>query len=423
MTDDAHESFGQRLFRLISNTPQMPSRGERRILIVGRIATPLGMVFHAFFIFTFWRAGVWPMSVFNVASTILWIMATFIYWLPSWFTIYRYRVMFFATAMIEIPVHALLATYLVGSEPGFYLFLITAMIVSTFVTFVPTTLRLLAMALYGLLFAGCAYFGQQFDAPFKLSHEFETYALIINSLGSMLISIVLLFLYVFVAQDAEARLQRAHDRAESLLLNILPREIADRLKETNDIIADEFPEATILFADIVNFTESSSKLRPRDIVYRLNLVFSAFDEIASKYGVEKIKTIGDAYMVVAGLPEPRQDHAITMVRMAQDMLQAVGRINVTIGGDPIHIRIGLNSGPVVAGVIGRSKFAYDLWGDAVNVAARMEQGSAPGEMRITENTLSLLNGQFATEDRGMVEVKGKGQMRTFAIKGNIATGT
>jgi adenylate cyclase len=207
-------------------------------------------------------------------------------------------------------------------------------------------------------------------------------------------------------------LAQEQEKSEKLLLNILPEPIADRLKQSPQAIADGFAEATVLFADIVGFTELSSRLSPQELVQCLNEIFSCFDRLAEKHGLEKIKTIGDAYMVVGGLPNPRPDHAIAVAQMALEMRTELQEINRSMG-EKFDIRIGINSGPVVAGVIGIKKFIYDLWGDTVNIASRMESHGEPGAIHISEATYGHLNGKFACQSRGVIPIKGKGQMQTY----------
>ncbi len=213
----------------------------------------------------------------------------------------------------------------------------------------------------------------------------------------------------------ENALREEKERSDALLLNMLPRAIVARLRDNPGTIAERFEDSTILFADIVGFTKLSSKTSPAEVVGLLNEIFTAFDRLTIKFGLEKIKTIGDAYMVVAGVPTPRADHAEAMADMALSMLEAVAEVSKTRG--PYQVRIGLNSGPVVAGVLGLSKFVYDLWGDSVNVAARMESHGEPGAIQVTEETHARLQGSFRFEERGLVEVKGKGPMRTFFLRG------
>ena len=208
--------------------------------------------------------------------------------------------------------------------------------------------------------------------------------------------------------------RREHERSESLLLNILPGPIAERLKEGQGIIADGYPDVTILFADIVDFTKLSARTSPRQLVVLLNRVFTAFDRLAQHYRLEKIKTIGDAFMVAGGLPEPRPDHAEAIAEMALDMRAEVQRLSAELG-EPLSVRIGINTGPVVAGVIGERKFAYDLWGDAVDTASRMESHGAENRIQLNENTYERLKSKFICEERGMIDIKGKGEMRTYFL--------
>ncbi|MFO1461783.1 MAG: adenylate/guanylate cyclase domain-containing protein [Verrucomicrobiota bacterium] len=208
------------------------------------------------------------------------------------------------------------------------------------------------------------------------------------------------------------RLRRENER---LLLNILPLPIAERLKAGAELIADHFDEVSVLFADLVGFTELSSRRPAAEIVQILNELFSRFDQAADELGVEKIKTIGDAYMAVCGLPEPRADHADRMVRMALRMLSVVREFNAARGVD-LSTRIGIHAGPVVAGVIGRNKFIYDLWGDTVNLASRMESHGTAGAVQMTQNVVEPLAGRYPFEARGVIDVKGRGAIETWLLR-------
>jgi adenylate cyclase len=205
------------------------------------------------------------------------------------------------------------------------------------------------------------------------------------------------------------------NKAENLLLNILPPEIATILKDNNQVIAEQFDSATILFADVVNFTPMSARMTPRELVELLNELFSHFDTLVEKYGAEKIKTIGDCYMVAAGVPRPQPDHACLLASLALDIQEYVSQREFY--GQRLAFRIGINSGPVVAGVIGRKKFIYDLWGDAVNTASRMESHSVGGSIQITEATYKLIKDDFICEPQGGVQVKGKGEMKVWHVQG------
>ncbi|MCT7980157.1 adenylate/guanylate cyclase domain-containing protein [Laspinema olomoucense] len=211
-------------------------------------------------------------------------------------------------------------------------------------------------------------------------------------------------------------LRQEKERSEQLLLNILPAEIAERLIRTNESPAEHFEEATILFADIVGFTTISARIEPMQLVAGLNQIFSAFDQLTEKYGLEKIKTIGDAYMVVGGLPVSRPDHAEAIANMALDMRAYMQEVEY-IFGESLQIRIGINTGPVIAGVIGIKKFIYDLWGDAVNVASRMESHGKPGYIQVTDATYLKLHNKYLLEPRGTIKVKGRGEMMTYWLLG------
>jgi len=211
-------------------------------------------------------------------------------------------------------------------------------------------------------------------------------------------------------------MKSAQEQAENLLLSMLPRSIADRLKAEPQTIADQFTSASILFADVVDFTPRAEHLPPAQVVGMLDQLFGYFDILADRYGLEKIKTIGDCYMVAAGVPSPRTDHARALALLALDMLQAV-QSRGGVGDLGLELRIGINSGPVVAGVIGHKRFLYDLWGDAVNTASRMESQGTPGHIQITGATHELIEDEFVCEPRGTVTVKGKGEMETWYLVG------
>ena len=217
-------------------------------------------------------------------------------------------------------------------------------------------------------------------------------------------------------KQAQEALRQEQEKVERLILNILPAPIAERLKQNYTSIADHFEEVTVLFADIVGFTQISSHISPTELVSNLNQIFSRFDTLADRHDLEKIKTIGDAYMVVGGLPMPRKDHAEAIAEMALDMQIELAQLSKEIGLD-FSIRIGINTGPVVAGVIGLKKFIYDLWGDTVNTASRMESHGIPGSIQVTQPTYLLLRDKYTFQERGMIHVKGKGDMIAYLLTG------
>jgi len=229
-------------------------------------------------------------------------------------------------------------------------------------------------------------------------------------------SLALIMLFYFINQKNEAYrlLHLEEQKSQDLLLNILPREIAAILRTEQRTIADHFEGASILFADLVGFTPLTASLAPVEMVNLLNQIVSHFDILVEKYDLEKIRTIGDNYMVASGVPRPRPDHAQAMAHLALEMNSYVENLPA-IQGKRLAFRIGINSGPVIGGVIGRKKFVYDLWGDAVNVASRMESQGVPGRIQITHNTYELLKDEFVCEPRGALEVKGRGELQTWFL--------
>ena len=232
---------------------------------------------------------------------------------------------------------------------------------------------------------------------------------------STIASCVTLFTIVlYGVREAE----REHARSESLLVNILPATIANRLKRRGEtVIADRYEEVSILFADMAGFTARTSDTAPDDLVRFLNHVFTDFDRLVESHGLEKIKTTGDSYMVVSGLPAQRPDHAQAMGQLALDLRDAATSL-VDPQGRSVPIRFGIASGPVVAGVVGTRKFFYDVWGDAVNIASRMESTGEPGKIQVSQDTYEHLNDEFLLESRGVIDVKGKGKMQTWFLIGH-----
>jgi class 3 adenylate cyclase len=221
-------------------------------------------------------------------------------------------------------------------------------------------------------------------------------------------------------KQTENALKEQQQQTESLLLNILPETIAIQLRQSGRTLARQFDAVTVLFADIVGFTEFASELSPIEVVEVLNDLFSSFDTLTEKYKLEKIKTIGDAYMVVGGLPEPRPDHAQAIAEMALGMKEAVKQYNKHTNST-LQLRIGIHSGAVVAGVIGQKKFIYDLWGDTVNIASRMESHGVPEEIQCSRVTYELLKEfDYTWQPRGSIPVKGKGEMTTYLLTGKAS---
>ncbi len=220
---------------------------------------------------------------------------------------------------------------------------------------------------------------------------------------------------------ASRLVEQVHQESERLLLNVLPPPIARRLRDGEKVIADRFDATTLLFADVVDFTPLAARRPATEVVELLNRIFSAFDELAERFDLEKIKTVGDAYMVAGGLsPTGTGDKAEDVADMALEMVESVARIGDELG-EPLAIRVGLHTGPAVAGVIGIKKFIYDVWGDTVNTASRMESHGVPGRVQVTESTYQRLQHTHEFERRGTVDVKGKGPIETYLLRGRRPT--
>jgi adenylate cyclase len=269
--------------------------------------------------------------------------------------------------------------------------------------------------LFAVAFLGAGIAGELTGGLSSLPRWFSTTMIALNVVVGGAVVFTLLAVFARQRQDAQ-------DQAENLLLNILPRSIAEKLKAKPQTIADSFSSASILFADVTDFTPLANNLPPARVVEMLDRLFGHFDTLMERYDLEKIKTIGDCYMAAAGIPVPREDHARALANVGLDMLEAVSP-NGAVADLGLGLRIGINSGPVVAGVIGRKRFLYDLWGDAVNIAGRMQTQGTPGRIQVTRSTYELLKDEFVLEPRGTIEIKGKGDMETWYLNGRREAAT
>jgi adenylate cyclase len=243
---------------------------------------------------------------------------------------------------------------------------------------------------------------------------------VITTISSCVMIVVTVWFALRDTARAEAVMEAQYDRSEALLANMLPASIADRLKEPDrGVIADKYDEASVLFADIVGFTERASSTAPADLVRFLDKLYSAFDALVDKHGLEKIKVSGDSYMVVSGVPRPRPDHVEALADLAIEMADVAARLKDP-HGHSVPLRVGMACGPVVAGVVGSRRFFYDVWGDAVNVASRMESTDSVGRIQVPEDVYLRLKDEFVLQERGHIEVKGKGIMRTWYLVGRKA---
>lgn len=276
--------------------------------------------------------------------------------------------------------------------------------------FFPLRQAIVWMALFLLNVVGSAVFNDFFSAHGETVSEGQRLVFFVMNLG-IASSVVFAFAAYFVGTALDEK-----QKADRLLLNILPQKTARMLKLREGVIAEEFESVTVLFADIVNFTAYSSGKEPAEVVSKLNEIFHRFDQLADRHGLEKIKTIGDAYMVVGGLPDPNERHCHAIAAMALEMMEAIRSVDYGEGGS-FTLRIGIHTGPVVAGVIGIRKFAYDLWGDTVNIASRLESNGVPGRIQVSDEVARRLHGAFVFERRGAVMLKGKGMVDAHFLVG------
>ncbi|MFL2818728.1 MAG: adenylate/guanylate cyclase domain-containing protein [Candidatus Puniceispirillales bacterium] len=298
-------------------------------------------------------------------------------------------------------------TYLTGWNSFFHLWYVNLAIL---IIAVPIDLRLKTFLALIFISVYCFMFLLFYEVKpvYQIEMVTESILGISNILGSLLVLGLPMGMYSIY-------LEKERNRSEKLLHNIMPKSIADQLKKDGKLISMDNPDISVLFADIVSFTAMSEKISSEKIVGFLNDMFSRFDDLTDSYGVEKIKTIGDSYMVVAGMPVARKDHALILFNLAKEMVM----ISATFkdhNGDPIKLRIGLNSGPAVSGVIGKSKFAFDVWGDTINTAARLESYGSPDCIHMTKATYKLFNFKEKKVEKKSIEIRGKGLMDTVLVK-------
>ena len=395
----------QRVLGWFTFKPKHVTDELARYYIYWKVFYVLAAVGHFMTLVLFLRAGVTFMAVFNVFSVAIFVAALLL--LERGF----YRLAFWA-AISELVLHGIAATVCVGHQFSFQNYPLLVVILLFIQPFYSMRSSILAAA--AILVSAAAVMSYAVsNEPLYLIPEDQEVMLSAAPMITWPFYVLLMVLpFVRASARAEQEIAAAFGESERLLLNILPAPIAARLKTTEGMIADDHDKVAILFADIVGFTEMSGRLKPAELVSLLNDVFNAIDEVVARYGAEKIKTIGDAYMVVAGLPLADPDPDATIAQLALDMVEVVSKYNDPITGEPVQIRIGINSGAVVAGVIGNRKFAYDLWGDAVNVAARMEATGEIGRIQVPERLAMSLKDRFKFELRGEIDIKGKGKMRT-----------
>ncbi len=396
-----------RIRDLLLGVPESVSEGLQRIYVFQKLAYFLALLLHAHWVVLFHLADQPLLAYVNVGSAACYVLALALHT----HGIFRIPI-YLGTA--EVLGHAALCVVQFGTGAGFELYVVVVVVIP----WLHDSLRLwervglsgtcIATFLALLIFGGLSTPLQPMEESWVIAFQ------VMNGLGLTVVLVIILIVYNTAIQRAETALASSYEESEALLHNILPAPVAARLKGEPGTIADLHPEVTILFADIVNFTPLSARLPAGEVVTLLNAVFSEFDDLVDRFGLEKIKTVGDAYMVVAGLPTARADHAEVAADLALAMQAAIER-HADDRGAPMMLRIGISSGMVVAGVIGKRKFAYDIWGDAVNTAARMESQGVPGRIQVSAATAELLRPTFELESRGAIEVKGKGTVETWFL--------
>jgi adenylate cyclase len=376
------------------------------VRIVGAL---LGLAMHAIQALVFLALELRGLALFSVASVALFVAAMVLV-RRGWARVAM------VLCYLEVGSHAVALTFAIGLDAG-YLTYFSLLVAAPLMVLDKKDRAILALFISGALVTAPVVFllARGREPVYALAPATVGYLALMNVMGA-LVGILAVVLYFSAAtQRAEAATERERQRSEELLKNVLPEPIAARLKDGSSTIADSFTSVTVLFADLVGFTALASRVESRELVEMLNDVFSRFDRLAVRAGLEKIKTIGDAYMVVGGLPEPRDDHVHAVAEMALAMRDEL-RSYAEESGVDLDLRIGIHTGPAVAGVIGERKLSYDLWGDTVNTASRMESQGEPGRIQISAAVRDALPAGFTTEERGTIEVRGKGPMETWFLE-------
>lgn len=400
----------QRLFQPPSGTPENETK-----VFVGRVAFLLAGVFlHGTAGVIAFAVGRPTLAYVELATALAWVGLSILARTGR-------HELAIAIAWVEAAIHIAVGTVVLGMGSGFLLIAV-GMCVVPFIVY-GARQRVLRVCIAGawILFAGVMTLVMSRIQPVAALEAWQADIFAPIAGGLVMVALVLIGLSATTATESvESRLEQERQRSESLLLNVLPGPVATRLKLEPGTIADGFDSVTVLFADIAGFTELASRVPCDRLVELLNDIFSEFDRLVDQYGLEKIKTIGDAYMVAGGLPFPVDNHASKMARLALNMRDFIHQYAHRTSSD-LDVRIGIHCGPVVAGVIGTKKFSYDLWGDTVNTASRMESHGEPGRIQVTEPMRVLLDGAYEFVERGEITVKGKQPMRTWFLLGPRTT--
>ena len=387
--------------------PMVLNDDDKNIFVAASFCSALGFFVHLIFLLAFITFDVKGLAYFNILSILI-FLGGFISTRMGRFTLGL------ITMTLEVIVHAFLATYTFGLNSGFHVFLFGTIIMWFLMNFSIKTklfIGFINCILISLLILSAPRGSSLEHIGPEIIQAFEVF----NGLSLVTMCMCFCYFYHSSVTQAKTALSKEFHRSETLLHNVLPPPIAHRLKSDEGVIADGFPVCSVLFADIVGFTVMSQQLSPQRLVGMLDDIFSSFDKLANNHGLEKIKTIGDSYMVVSGVPHEDGGHAQKIADFALDMRKFMTSYKTNKGMD-IGIRIGVHSGPAVAGVIGKNKFIYDIWGDTVNTAARMETHGQAGEIHISNLTKELLGSAYQFDDVGQSEIKGKGLMKTWLLK-------
>lgn len=364
-----------KLLKFMYRIPDSVSVREYRHFFIGQVAFATSVILHTILLVAFYHLHVTGLVTFNILSIIIYLFCLHLVNRQKYSEA-------MAVAIVEMICHQMVAVIWIGWRSGFQYQIILALLLPFLIKrglgFLKSLLLLVVILSWISLDYNFHDVEPLIEIPLAFQHIFNW-----ANVAVLMISVIL-WSYIFNREVGvfEHQIEEEHDKAQDLLLNILPESIANRLKNGSHSIADEFENTTVLFSDFVGFTELAEKMKPEKLVKMLNGIFSRFDDLTDTYGLEKIKTIGDSYMVAAGIPDHREQHAEVIARFALDMLRVLEEFNREYK-QALVIRIGINSGRVVAGVIGKKKFIYDLWGDTVNIASRMESHGVSGEIQVS----------------------------------------
>jgi adenylate cyclase len=386
-------------------TERYPAQVARRLKVLNAMAWGSALMVLGFALSDLGDRRLWPLAAINVTVSLLLASAPLMHRFGETAGVLAYGCIAYAAVF--------LICFMLGTDSGMQ---VQYLAIAAGAVLVLGPERIGLIALFGIVGIGLII-ALELTAPADtglLSPPFMLGNFLACITGTSAILLAIVFYAVSETSRAEALVEREYQRSEALLANILPNAIAERLKESPGIIADGYEDASVLFADMAGFTAHASSMRPLEVVDFLNRAFTAFDRLVERHGLEKIKTTGDGYMVVSGIPIVRSDHVEALADFALEMRETASGI-VAENGDSVPIRIGLACGPVVAGVVGTRKFFYDVWGDAVNMASRMETTGVPGRIQVSQEVYERLHDEFVWESRGIIDVKGKGRQSTWFL--------